>query len=133
MRKILAAVLISNLLLPWAFAAGQNTGQTPPASSTALQAQANSGVLQAQTNSDPAQQGAQTTRPQARARERSYQRETRGTSQGISKKEKLFMVAIAGTSMAIGAIAGGGEGLAIGAIVGGWGAYLGHRVWKWVK
>ena len=131
MRKILTAVLISSLLLPWAFAAGQNTGQTPPASSTALQAKANSDVLQAQTNSDQAQ-GAQTTRPQARARQRSYQRETR-TGQGISKKEKIFMAAIAGTSMAIGAIAGGGEGLAIGAIVGGWGAYLGHRVWKWVK
>ncbi len=122
MRKILGAVLISSLLLPWAFAAGQNTGQTPPAAATALQAQA---------NSDPAP-GAQTARPQPRARQRSYQHETR-TSQGISKKEKVFMVAIAGTCMAIGAIAGGGEGLAIGAIVGGWGAYLGHRVWKWVK
>jgi hypothetical protein len=132
MKKILTAILLSSLLLPWAFAAGQNTGQAPPPSSTALQAQANSGVLQAQTNSDPAQQGAQTTRPQSRAQQRSYQRETRA-SQGISKKEKIFMVAIAGTSMAIGAIAGGGEGLAIGAIVGGWGAYAGHRIWKWVK
>ncbi len=122
MRKILGAVLISSLLLPWAFAAGQNTGQTPPAAATALQAQ---------VNSDQAQ-GAQTARPQPRARQRSYQRETRA-SQGISKKEKIFMVAIAGTSMAIGALAGGGKGLAIGAIVGGWGAYLGHRVWKWVK
>ncbi len=121
MRKMLGAVLISNLLLPWAFAAGQNTGQTPPASSTAL----------AQANSDPAP-GAQTARPQPRARQHSYQRETR-TSEGISKKEKVFMGAIAGTSLAIGAIAGGGKGLAIGAIVGGWGAYLGHRVWKWVK
>lgn len=121
-RKILAAVLISSLFLPWASAAGQNTGQTPPASSTPSQAQANSA---------PAQ-GAQTARPQPRARQRSYQRETR-TWRGISKKEWVFMGAIAGTSMGIGALAGGGKGLAIGAIVGGWGAYLGHRIWKWVK
>jgi uncharacterized membrane protein len=45
----------------------------------------------------------------------------------------VFMGAIAGTSMGIGAIAAGGTGLAIGAIVGGWGAYTGHRVWHWVK
>jgi hypothetical protein len=43
------------------------------------------------------------------------------------------MAAIAGTSMAIGALAGGGSGLAIGAIVGGWGAYAGHRLWKWIR
>jgi hypothetical protein len=41
----------------------------------------------------------------------------------------VFMGAIAGTSMGIGAIAGGGTGLAIGALVGGWGAYAGHRFW----
>ena len=51
----------------------------------------------------------------------------------ISKKEVAFMAAIAGTSMGIGALAGGGKGLAIGAIVGGWAAYAGHRLWKWLR
>ena len=48
----------------------------------------------------------------------------------VTKKEIVFMGAIAGTSMGIGAIAGGGTGLAIGAIVGGWSAYAGHRLWR---
>jgi len=43
------------------------------------------------------------------------------------------MAAIAGTSMGIGALAGGGRGLAIRAIVGGWGAYAGHRLWNWIR
>ena len=41
-----------------------------------------------------------------------------------------MMAAVAGTSMGIGAIAGGGVGLAIGAIVGGWSAYAVHRLWN---
>ena len=43
------------------------------------------------------------------------------------------MAGIAGTSMGIGAIAGGGTGLAIDAIVGGWGAFAGHKIWHWVN
>jgi hypothetical protein len=41
-----------------------------------------------------------------------------------------MMGAVAGTSLSIGALAGGGTGLAIGAIVGGWGAYAVHRLWR---
>jgi outer membrane lipoprotein SlyB len=65
---------------------------------------------------------------------RSYEREVHPRRhRRVSKKEWAFMGAIAGTSMGIGAIAGGGTGLAIGAIVGGWGAYVGHRCWHWVN
>ena len=64
---------------------------------------------------------------------RSYEREVQPRRhRGISKKEWVFMGAIAGTSMGIGVIAAGGTGVAIGAIVGGWGAYVGHRCWRWV-
>ncbi len=86
----------------------------------------------------PAQNAAQTresVRPKSASQRRSYERETRGRRRhsGISKKEVAFMAAIAGTSMGIGALAAGGQGLAIGAIVGGWGAYAGHRLWRWVR
>jgi hypothetical protein len=66
---------------------------------------------------------------------RSYEREARPRrrSRHISKGEVIFMAGIAGTSMGIGALAGGGTGLAIGAIVGGWGAYAGHRLWHWIN
>jgi hypothetical protein len=76
-----------------------------------------------------------TVRPQSTTQQqRSYQREVRPRRRThISKGEIVFMGAIAGTSMGIGAIAGGGVGLAIGAIAGGWGAYAGHRIWHWVK
>ena len=70
---------------------------------------------------------------QSSASRRSYARETHQRRRHISKGEIAFMAAIAGTSMGIGALAGGGRGLAIGAIVGGWGAYAGHRLWKWIR
>lgn len=86
----------------------------------------------------PAQSSAQSresVRPQPASRQRSFERETRGRRRlgGISKKEVVFMAAIAGTSMGIGALAAGAKGVAIGAIVGGWGAYAGHRLWNWVR
>ena len=73
-------------------------------------------------------------RPQPAAQRRSYEREVRGRRRsGISKKEVAMMAAFAGTSMGIGALAGGAKGLAIGALVGGWGAYVGHRLWRWIR
>jgi hypothetical protein len=45
----------------------------------------------------------------------------------------VLLAGIAGTSMGIGALAGGAKGLAIGAIVGGWGASAGHRLWSWIR
>lgn len=119
MRKVFAAVLVLSLFRPGASRA--------EASATARTAAQNASA--AQNSSGP--QGQQSVRPQ-RARQRSYQRETRPRHR-ISKQEWLFLGAIAGTSMGIGAIAAGGKGVAIGALVGGWGAYAGHRIWKWVK
>ncbi len=79
-------------------------------------------------------QSEQPSQNQSAARRRSYEREVgRRHSSGISKKEMLFLAGIAGTSMGIGAIAGGAKGLAIGSIVGGWGAYAGHRLWKKIR
>jgi hypothetical protein len=71
-----------------------------------------------------------TTRPTS-STSRSYARETHRRHPGVSRNEAIFMGAVAGTSMGIGAIAGGGVGLAIGAIVGGWGAYASHRLWHY--
>jgi len=60
----------------------------------------------------------------------SYVRQTHARRHSrITKKQIAVMAAVAGTSMGIGALAGGGKGLAIGAIVGGWGAYLGRHLW----
>ena len=70
-----------------------------------------------------------TTRPTSSSR--SYAREVHRRHSGVSRHEALFMGAVAGTSMGIGAIAGGGVGLAVGAIVGGWGAYATHRLWHY--
>jgi hypothetical protein len=80
-------------------------------------------------------QPAPSSRSGTHARSHSYRREvsTRRRHSSISKEEKIFLVAIAGTSMGIGALAGGPKGLAIGAIVGGWGAYAGHRLWHWIR
>ncbi len=127
-RKLLVTILAASLLLPGAFWAGQNTRQTASANSPASPSA--SGAQQASAQA----QQPQTAPARPQARRRSYERETNGRQRsGISKKEKVFLAAIAGTSMGIGAIAGGGKGLAIGAIVGGWAAYAGHRFWKWIK
>lgn len=73
-------------------------------------------------------------RPNSTPQRQSYAQETQPRRRRrISKGEVVFMAGIAGTSMGIGAIAGGGVGLAIGAIVGGWGAYVGHRIYHWVN
>jgi hypothetical protein len=79
----------------------------------------------------PQDQQPSSVRPNATPQQRSYEREVhaRRRHSHISRGEVVFMGAIAGTSMGIGAIAGGGAGLAIGALVGGWGAYAGHRFW----
>jgi hypothetical protein len=124
MRRFLGVFLAVSLLLP-EFLPAQNDTSQPATNNSA--------------SPNPAPANAQATptqsvRPQSRSRRHSYERETRQRRHSrISKKEVAFMAAIAGTSMGIGAIAGGGEGLAIGAIVGGWGAYAGHRLWKWLK
>jgi len=67
---------------------------------------------------------------QRTAQRRSYERETGRRHHSISKKEVIFLGAIVGTSMGIGAIAGGAHGLAIGTIVGGWAAFGGHYLWN---
>ena len=73
-------------------------------------------------------------RPNSTPQQRSYEREVYPRHRRhISKGEVVFMAGIAGTSMGIGALAGGGTGLAVGAIVGGWGAYAGHRIWHWLN
>ena len=126
-RKLVSAFLVTTMLVP-----GLLLAQTDTRPVTTANAQP------AAPAPPPAQNTAQTresVRPQPTSQRRSYERETRGRRRhsGISKKEVAFMAAIAGTSMGIGALAAGGEGLAIGAIVGGWGAYAGHRIWRWVR
>lgn len=126
-RRLVSAFLVMTMLVP-----GLLLAQTDTRPVTTANAQP------AAPAPPPAQNTAQTcesVRPQPTSQRRSYERETRGRRRhsGISKKEVAFMAAIAGTSMGIGALAAGGEGLAIGAIVGGWGAYAGHRLWRWVR
>ncbi len=129
-QKTISAILTLALLVPELVMA-QGTGPVttvrpqPPASTSTV----------AQTTESP-----QSVRPQPQSQRRSYQqrrsyeRETRGRRRrGISKEEKIFLVAVAGSSMGIGALAGGPEGLAIGAIVGGWSAYAAHRLWGWIR
>jgi len=127
LRRLIGVILACSLILPEALLAQQAATRTvaanqPPAATP-------------QQSSEPAGQTPEAVRPQSREQRRSYERETRPRrrSHHVSKGEVAFMAGIAGTSMGIGAIAGGGVGLAIGAIVGGWGAYVGHRVWHWVK
>jgi hypothetical protein len=123
-RKMISSFLLLALILPEMMMAQAGTRQL-----TAANAQP---AAPAQAQISPPTQ--ETARPQSPARRRSYEQETRGRRRsGISKQEKVFLVAVAGTSMGIGAIAGGGTGLAIGAIVGGWGAYAGHRLWRWIR
>jgi hypothetical protein len=121
-KKVFAALLALVLASPAVFGSDQTRAQsvtvTVPAASTAL---ASSQRL-ARSQSPQAA-------PQANSRHPLYNRNPRSRLSGISKKEKIFLAAIVGTSLAIGAIAGGGEGLAIGALVGGWAAYAAHRFW----
>ena len=125
LRKSFGVMLACSLILPELLLAQQAATRTV--------AQNQPAAASSQQSSDPGGQTPETVRPQSRAQQRSYQREVKPRHRSISKGEVAFMAGIAGTSMGIGAIAGGGVGLAIGAIVGGWGAYVGHRVWNWVK
>lgn len=125
-QKVVSAFLIMTLLLPEVMASQAGPRHVATATSPAPPASA-----------VPAQNSTQTPtseRPQSTSRRRSYERETHPRRRsGISKKEVAVLAGIAGTSMGIGALAGGAKGLAIGAIVGGWGAYAGHRLWRWIR
>ena len=126
-RRIISALLLCALLAPELVRA-QSVPRQQLASSNSPPAAAPA----AQTDKSPT--APKNLRPQPAARRRSYERETRTRRHPrISKQEVAFMVAIAGTSMGIGALAGGAKGLVIGSIVGGWGAYAGHRLWHWIK
>lgn len=127
MKPILVSVLLLSLL-----SAGLVTGQqahpqqvvSPKPTLAAAPASQNQGVQATPSNSN-----------ETRARSHSYRREVspRRHHSSISKQEKVFLVGVVGTSMGIGALAGGPKGLAIGAIVGGWGAYAAHRFWHWLR
>ena len=126
MKRCLIAVLAASLLLMpgsgWTSGPGAQQDTSPPP--------ATSGPAQTAVQPYPPE----ATSGQSRASRRLYARETRRHHHHhITKGEIAFMAAIAGTSMGIGALAGGGRGLAIGAIVGGWGAYAGHRLWNWIR
>ena len=129
MRKFLATILTLGLIMPGALLAQDKNLKTaridppePPAAAGSAQASA-----QAQTP--------QTVRPQpTAAQQRSYEREAHPRRRsGISKQEWLFLGAVAGTSMGIGALAGGAHGLAIGFIVGGWGAFAARKLWHKIR
>jgi len=126
-QKAICAILLLTMLAPEFLMAQSGTRQVATAR---LQPPATAAV--ATTPSQP--QNAQSVRPQPASRRRSYERETRPRRRSrISKKEVIVLAGIAGTSMGIGALAGGTKGLAIGAIVGGWGAYAAHRFWRWIR
>jgi len=129
LRKFYSATLACILILPEVLLAQQTTTHAAALKYSAAPTTASSAQSSAQG------QTPQSVRPQSSKQRRSYEREVRPRhrSTRISKGEMAFMAGIAGTSMGIGAIAGGGVGLAIGAIVGGWGAYVGHRIWNYVK
>ena len=125
-KKFLIAVLTLGLVIPVFIIAQQRP----------TDAVKNSNPPAAAQSSAPAAlpQEPETERPRTRAERRSYERETHPhRHHGISKKEWIFLGAVAGTSMGVGAIAGGAHGLAIGSIVGGWGAYAAHRMWRWIR
>ncbi len=126
MKRIIVALMAFSLVLPtFSFA------DPLPAREAGSSQQAASSSSTQPTSSEPR---APLSQRQQTRRNRSYARETRAQRHtGISKGEKVFLVSIVGTSMGIGALAGGPKGLAIGAIVGGWGAYAGHRLWHWIK
>lgn len=124
MKRVLTWILTLSLLLSVAALGATPTG--PDAGSSA--------AASAPPQNSASSEQPKSERPQPSPRQqRSYQRETRNHNHRISKKEWLFLGAVAGTSMSIGAIAAGGKGLAIGALVGGWAAYGAHRFWRWLK
>jgi len=127
MRQRLFASLLCLALLPAPFLAATDGGD-PAAKSSAAPAAATNPPAAAPQDQTPS-----SVRPDSTSstQNRSYAPEVHRRRSRISKGEVVFMGAIAGTSMGIGAIAGGGVGLAIGAIVGGWGAYAGHRLWHY--
>ena len=126
-RNLLIGTLCLMLLAPALLVAVEPDGV--PAKSPASSMSASNSPAAAPQDQQPA-----TVRPNSTTEQRSYEREVRPRHRRhISKGEVIFMAGIAGTSMGIGALAGGGTGLAIGAIVGGWGAYAGHRIWHWVN
>lgn len=126
-RQLLVSVLLVSLLSPGVLLAQGSTTNRAPAPLRA------SASPPASPPSSVQEQQPTSVRPRSRAARRSYARETQVRRHGMSKEEKILLVGIAGSSMGIGALAGGGAGLAVGAIVGGWGAYLGHHVYHWVK
>jgi len=128
-RNLLIGMLCLTLLAPSLLVAeSPGTGQ-------AVGKPASSALASPPPSSAPQNQQPTAVRPNSTTQQRSYEQEVhpRHHSRHISKGEIIFMAGIAGTSMGIGAIAGGGAGLAIGAIVGGWGAFAGHKIWHWVN
>ncbi len=126
MKRAVIAILALSLLVPeFSFAHG-----LPPAQGTGSGSQAASSSSTPPTSSEPRSPALHRRHTR---RSRSDARETQQRRHGISKGEKVFLVSVVGTSMGIGALAGGPKGLAIGAIVGGWGAYGAHRLWRWIK
>jgi hypothetical protein len=119
-RKAMAAVLAAALLLPAVSLAQPQAGAGTPSNS----AVASSSVQR--------RHGATVLRHSRAVRRSNYQ-EAGARRHHISKGEVVMMAAVAGTSMGIGAIAGGGTGLAIGALVGGWSAYAVHRLWRHIR
>ena len=118
-RKAIASVLVGALLFPViSLAQPQSSYDTSSSSSTTV-----TSSRQKTTRAT----GLQRSRTVRRA---SYQEGSTHRRRHVSKAEIAMMAAVAGTSMSIGAIAGGGTGLAIGALVGGWGAYAVHRLWR---
>lgn len=124
-REFIAVIIMFGLMSPALMASGAAPAKPAAANSAAPQSpppnpSQSKGWTQAQSSAPQ----------QDPVNKKSYERETRTRRHdGMSKKQKVFLVAVVGTSMSIGAIAGGGEGLAIGAIVGGWSAYVVHRLW----
>jgi hypothetical protein len=128
LKKLFTATSALRLILPGVMLAQQATtavaAANPPAAAAPARPPQSSGESR----------NPQSTRPQSTAPRRSYHGEAkRRRRRRISKGDVAFMASIAGTSMAVGAIAGGPIGLAVGTIVGGWGAYVGYRIWNWVK
>jgi hypothetical protein len=133
MKKLLPFILTIGILISVAWAVNSSpqtafaSAGTQPAATVASSAAA---PAQPAANGQEAGTATSETRPQTTSQRRSYERETGRRHPRISKKEVVFLAAIAGTSMGIGAIAAGAHGLAIGTIVGGWAAFGGHFLWN---
>jgi hypothetical protein len=128
MRKILPIALAISLLSAESMVAQQNSGLTNNGKGTTPGATQSSAPVSSDAHKSYSPQYQSPPRP------RPYRRETRRRRHSrISKEEVVVMTAVAGSSMGIGALAGGGIGLAVGAIVGGWGAYTTHKLWHWLK